>query len=113
MTQDKNLRVVKNDNFVVDFQFVDIDDNVIDLTGITDVEFNVADDYGLVDPALLSFSLGDGISVPDPTDGTIKVSTPQITLDARQYKYDLSTTINSVKITWLRGFFTVLPEVAP
>jgi len=113
MPQNTNLSVVRNDNFVADFQFLDADDNAIDLTGVSSVDFRVAADFNLAGPADLHFSLGSGIVVPNPIDGTIKVSTPPIDLDVGDYKYDFSYTLNSIQITWLRGFFVVNPEVTP
>jgi hypothetical protein len=113
MAATQNFTVVKGDNFAADLLFKDAAGDPIDLTGISSCELNIAADYELTTSASASYSLGSGITVPDPTNGTIKVSTSTITLEADAYVYDFAYTLGGVKTTWLRGKFIVLPEVTP
>jgi hypothetical protein len=113
VTATQNFTVVKGDNFAADLLFKDAAGDPIDLTGISACELNIASDYALSTSAAASYSIGSGITVPTPANGTIKVSTTPITLEADAYVYDLAYTIGGVKTTWLRGKFIVLPEVTP
>lgn len=105
----KNFVVVENDTFEATITLVDRDTgDAIDLTDAT-VEMYVLTDYDDAS-ALLTFTIGDGITVAAPLTGVIVIS-KLVPLAAAEYVYGLRVR-HSVTVvrTCLRGAFTVLDE---
>ena len=107
--QDINYKITQGDSFQLEIQYLDPDDNPIDITGY-DILMEIKDKPG---GRILSAtcSIGDGLSVPDPTTGIIEVDiTPAKT---RKFNYPRAsyqiqgTDQYGAKITFIQGWFQV------
>lgn len=111
MAARRTLEIAQNDNLVLDLRFKDENGVAADLSSVTEAELRIGTAFGTA--ALLTFTLADGLSIPDATLGVVKVATPTITLAPGEYVWDFSTTSGGLVSTWARGAFVVLEEVAP
>jgi len=104
------FRVVENDTWSFAFTVQDKESgDPIDLTGST-VTGAVKTSYA-ADTASLTLADGDGITIPDPTNGRVVVA-KDLTLSDGNYVYDFQVVSSAnVTTTYLRGSMVVEPEV--
>lgn len=111
----KNYTVVEGDTFVDTLVFKDAAGDPIDLTGVTAASFKIHGSWDGESPALFEATIGDGVTIPDPTNGQILISKAHgltaKTKSGTTYVFDFEYTKSTVVTTWLRGNFTVLPGV--
>lgn len=112
----KAYTTVEGDTFADTLVFTDTDTgDAIDLTGITAAQFRVHGSWDGESPALMEATIGDGITVPTPSNGQILISKAH-GLSAKEssgttYVFDFQTTISGKTTTWLRGTIEVLPGI--
>jgi hypothetical protein len=107
--QDVNFKITQGDTFSLELVYKDEDENIVDITGYSFL-MQIKDKPG---GKILSAecSIGDGIEVPNPADGTIIISvSPEKTnnFNYPRASYQIQgTDPYDDKITFLQGWFKV------